>query len=126
MDQRRFLIALVLSFLLLFAYEQLIVRPYRTAPHAGAAGRAEAGTAPPAPGAAVPPAPRLRPRRQRRRGLRLRPGDHPTVTVETDVVRATITTLGARLETLELKDFRQTVAPDSPPLDLVTAARCCR
>ena len=29
MDQQRFLIALVLSFLLLLAYEQLVVRPYR-------------------------------------------------------------------------------------------------
>src|SRR5262249_54913549 len=39
--------------------------------------------------------------------------DTPTVTVDTDVLRATITTMGARLKSLELKNFRQTVARDS-------------
>lgn len=121
MDQRRFLIALVLSFLLLYAYEQLIVRPYRTAPHPAPQGEPEQGSAPPAPGAVVPPtAPSTTPGATG--GLAAPPGDHPTVTVETDRFRATITTLGARLETFQLKDFRETVAADSPPLDLVTAA----
>ena len=46
MDQRRFLIALVLSFLLLYAYEQLVVRPYRTAPHPAPQGAPDQGTAP--------------------------------------------------------------------------------
>jgi YidC/Oxa1 family membrane protein insertase len=55
-------------------------------------------------------------------GLAAPAGDHPTVTVETDLFRATITTLGARLQSFQLKDFRETVAPDSPPLDLVTAS----
>jgi len=41
------------------------------------------------------------------------------VSVETDVLRATISTLGARLLNLELKQYRRSVQPDSPPLDLV-------
>jgi YidC/Oxa1 family membrane protein insertase len=103
-------------------YEQLVVRPYRTAPRPVPQG--EAGTpesAPVAPGGTPPPAlPSATPGAVT--GLAAPPGDHPTVTVETDLFRATITTLGARLESFQLKDFRETVARDSPPLDLVTAA----
>ena len=45
------------------------------------------------------------------------------MTVETDLVRATITTLGARLKSLELKQFQKTVQPDSPLLDLVSSSQ---
>ncbi len=126
MDQRRFLLALVLSFLLLLAYEQLVVRPYRQA------GKAPAPQGPqvPQPGsppAGMPPATGVgegaaegKPAPQD--GLAVPAGDAATVTVETDLVRATITKLGARLKSLELKKFRQTVQRESPPLDLVTAS----
>jgi YidC/Oxa1 family membrane protein insertase len=120
MDQQRFLLALVLSFLLLYLYEQLVVRPYRTAPRPpvpqGEAGAPE--SAPVAPGAPSPPTPSGT--SGAGGGLAAPAGDHPTVTVETDLFRATITTLGARLQSFQLKDFRETVAPDSPLLDLVT------
>jgi YidC/Oxa1 family membrane protein insertase len=126
MDQRRFLLALVLSFLLLLAYEQLVVRPYRKAlpspPQTQGqvpgqlAPEAERQTSPgarpanpEAPAAAAPGS-----------GLAAPAADAPTVTIETDLVRATVTKLGARLKSLELKDFRETVKPDSPLLDLVT------
>ncbi len=42
-----------------------------------------------------------------------------TVVVENDVFRAEITLAGGRLASLRLKDFKETVAKDSPPLDLV-------
>jgi YidC/Oxa1 family membrane protein insertase len=119
MDQRRFLIALVLSFLLLYAYEQLVVRPYRTAPHPAPQGDQGTESTPPAPGATPPATTPTVPGAGG--GLAAPSGDHPVVTVDTDLFRATITTLGARLESFQLKDFRETVAPDSPPLDLVTA-----
>jgi YidC/Oxa1 family membrane protein insertase len=109
----------VLSFLLLLAYEQLVIRPYRRAPapapqsqHEPTAGEVPAPTPSgpaPAPAGAGPA----------EGSLAAPVGDLPVVTVETDLVRATITTVGARLKTLELKEFRQTVAADSPLLDLV-------
>src|SRR5262249_3312603 len=107
MDQRRFLLALVLSFLLLYAYEQLVVRPYRTPPRPVPQGEAGTPESPPvAPGG--PPSPALPPATPGAvTGLAAPPGDHPTVTVETDLFRATITTLGARLESFQLKDFRE-------------------
>ncbi len=117
MDQRRFLLALVLSFLLLLAYEQLVVRPYRQVPSAPPQGQDR-----PEPTEATPSAPQIPPAApptHASSGLAAPTGELPTVTVETDLVRATITTVGARLESFELKKFRQTVAPDSPPLDLV-------
>src|SRR5262249_41667887 len=123
MDQRRFLLALVLSFLLLYAYEQLVVRPYRTAPHppqGETVAPESAPVAPVAPGTPPPAPPSTAPAAGS--GLAAPPGDHPSVTVETDLFRATITTLGARLESFQLKEFRETVAANSPPLDLVTAA----
>jgi len=123
MDQRRFLLALVLSFLLLLAYEQLVIRPYRRAQPAPPQGETET---PPLEGSApspqTPASPQTPPPSQPPHatgGLAAPPGDLPTITVETDLVRATLTTLGGRLKSLELKDFRQTVQPDSPLLDLV-------
>jgi YidC/Oxa1 family membrane protein insertase len=123
MDQRRFLLALVLSFLLLYAYEQLVVRPYRTAPRPAPQGEpAGPETAPTIPGQPPSAAPSTPLAPGPPTGLAAAPGDHPTVIVDTDLFHATITTLGARLESFQLKNFRETVAPDSPPLDLVTAS----
>jgi len=117
MDQRRFLIALVLSFLLLYAYEQLVVRPYRKAPAPTPQGEhAPQEGVPPAP-EAVPPAAPQPP--VENAGLAAPTGDLAPVTIETDLIRATITPVGARLKALELKKFRQSVDPSSPPLDLV-------
>src|SRR6516165_5559686 len=120
MDQRRFLLALVLMFLLLFTYEQLFVRPYRRPP----ATPPETGQQPPAPGAEHPTAPPASPPAPGAAGLAAPvTEDTQTVTVDTDLVRATITTMGARLRSLELKKFNQTVATDSPLLDLVTKSQ---
>jgi YidC/Oxa1 family membrane protein insertase len=105
-------------FILLFVYEQLFVRPYRRPP----APVPEAGQAP-TPEAARPPA-QPQPAEGAAVGLAApTTGDTATVTVDTDVLRATITTMGARLKSLELKNFRQTVARDSPLLDLVTPSQ---
>src|SRR5262245_10471253 len=118
MDQRRFLLALVLMFALLFVYEQLFVQPYRRQP----APVPEAGQAPPP--AQRPEAQPQPPESEAAVGLGApTTADTPTVTVESDVLRATITTTGARLKSLELKDFRQTGARDSPLLDLVTPSQ---
>src|SRR5690242_19784823 len=45
--------------------------------------------------------------------------DQDLIHVETDVFRIAITPIGGRLADVELKAYRRTVDPDSPPLDLV-------
>ena len=45
--------------------------------------------------------------------------DQATVVVDTDLWRATLTPQGGRLASLVLKQFRQTVDRESPPLELV-------
>src|SRR6266481_3145643 len=44
------------------------------------------------------------------------PANAATVTVETDLYRAVFTAAGGRLESLELKNYKATNQPDSPPL----------
>ena len=120
MDQQRVWIAVGLSLLLLVLYQELVVRRYQvpqstptppaTAPAQvpeDAKKRAEA-TPMPAAGPVVPEG-----------TLKVPAGEAPTVLVETDLFRATLTTMGARLVRFELKRYRRSVQRDSPPLNLV-------
>src|SRR6185503_3683446 len=50
-------------------------------------------------------------------------GDGTPIVVETDVWRATLTPQGGRLTSLLLKQFRRSVEPESPPLELVEPSR---
>src|SRR4029450_11297863 len=101
-------------FLLLLAYEQLVIRPYRRAQPAAPQGETErpplegSAPAPETPPSSLPP--------HATGGLAAPLGDVPTVIVETDLLRATLTTLGGRLKSLELKIFRQSVDPNRPLL----------
>ena len=106
MDQRRLLLAFALSLVVLVLYQELVLRKYRP-PQRRAPVSQETRTpsAPPPAGATELGA--------------LPTEEAGVVTVETDVLRATISELGARLLKLELKRYRRTVQPDSPPLDLV-------
>jgi len=45
-----------------------------------------------------------------------------TIEVDTELYRATFTSRGARLKSLRLKNFRETSAPTSPPLEMVRTA----
>jgi len=112
-DQRRLLLAFGLSVLILFVYQELIVRRYRgPAPVTPPVGTAEEAQAP----AAIPrkPAPPTE--------LAAAADGTELIPVETKVIRAGITPLGARLGTLELKEYRRTVDRDSEPLELVASA----
>jgi len=125
MDQQRVWIAVGLSLLLLVLYQELVVRRYQvpqsvpTPPASApvpqapedAKTRAEATPMPTA-GSAVPEG-----------SLKVPAGEAPTVLVETDVFRATLTTTGARLIGFELKRYRRSVHRDSPPLNLVDGQR---
>jgi YidC/Oxa1 family membrane protein insertase len=120
--ERRALIAVAISLFILIVYQELILKrfyppqPGPEAPQAGAPPEEaplrepRAGQTEPKPGG-VEPQPSLRPVVGGR-----------DVVVETDLYRAVFTTAGARLKSLELKRYRSTVAPDSPPLDLVLHA----
>src|SRR5581483_6634098 len=45
-----------------------------------------------------------------------------TIKIQTDTYAAEILTKGGRLASLKLKKFRETAAPNSPPLELITPA----
>jgi YidC/Oxa1 family membrane protein insertase len=123
MDQRRLLLALLLSLGVLFLYNEFVVKPREPAPVPVPG--TEDGTAPTP--STLPPS--------RASGTETPPPDSSegylsfevgtdgdTIVVETDVSRATLTTVGGRLLSLRLKHFRQYVAPDSPLLELVAHA----
>jgi YidC/Oxa1 family membrane protein insertase len=117
MDQRRMLLAVVLSVTVVLLYNQLVVRR-RQPPPAVAPDRIETPTTLASPTAPAEPA-----QAQAQSGelgyLSCEVDSQPPVVVETDVWRATIAPRGARLMSVRLKQFRQTVHPDSPPLELI-------
>lgn len=112
MEQSRVWLAIFLSLGLFFAYDYLVLRPYRES-----AARGGTTSTLPVPGELPVPtaeAPKL--------------PEHvvataigPPVVVETELFRATIDSLGGRLRGFELKRYRATVAKDSPGLDLVAS-----
>jgi YidC/Oxa1 family membrane protein insertase len=118
MDQRRVLLAIVISLLIVALYQELVVRrlyptpeatpPAEEASPAAPGAEPAAGEKPATADAAAAPAvpPELA-------------ANARDIVVDTDFYRATFTTLGARLKGLELKRYLTTVAPDSPPLQLV-------
>ncbi|MBM3817705.1 MAG: membrane protein insertase YidC [Acidimicrobiia bacterium] len=120
--ERRVLIAVILSFLVLYGYQALFVPP--PPPPGGQAGQqaaapggapspsTSAATPPPAPSAAAPaPAAPTAPATV---------GDtaERTIVVETATVEATLTNRGARVVSWKLKEYRD----NGEPLDLVPSA----
>ena len=103
MEQRRLLLAIVISMVLVIGYQELVLSRYKRA-HPVATSPAQPAPSEPA----APPA-----------GDLAASLDGDTVVVDTDTLRVGITPTGARLVHLELKAYRRTVSPDSPPLDLV-------
>ena len=123
MEQRRVLLAIAISLLIVALYQELIV--HRLYPPAEQAPPATEPASPAAaPGSTEKPA---------AANTEAKPAVAPElaanardVVVDTDLYRATFTTLGARLKGLELKRYRTTVAPDSPPLQLIQFAAADR
>ncbi|HEV7732299.1 MAG TPA: membrane protein insertase YidC [Candidatus Binatia bacterium] len=120
MDQRRVWLAVGLSLLLLLLYQELVVRRYQQHPHPDepitmVPPKATDGATPPPTTPGVPPAPAA----TAGGSIAVPVTGAGTVVVENDVFRAELTLAGGRLSSLRLKDFKETVAKDSPPLDLV-------
>ena len=122
MDQRRVLLAVVLSLAVVVIYNEWITRTRpvppvtESAPAPPMSGTTLAPTAPAAPTEPAPGAP------GKYGNLSFELHDHPPIVVETDVWRATLTPQGGRLTSLLLKQFRRSVDPASPPLELVETA----
>jgi YidC/Oxa1 family membrane protein insertase len=109
---RRILLAVALSLLVMWLYEYFVLGPYK------AKQISESGT--PATTAVTQPPPVAPPTEAPAPSSLTAPlGGAPSVTIETDLMRVVITSAGARLESLQLKDYRSKVAADSAPLDLV-------
>ena len=116
--ERRALIAVVISVLILVLYQEVVMKrfygsgpgttPEPTAPPPVApAAPAEVAPAPPAAPIPGPEAPAAV------------PAAGTDVVVDTDLYQAVFTTAGARLKSLALKRYRATATPDSPPLQMV-------
>ena len=114
--ERRALIAVVLSLAILVLYQEFVLPGlYQPA----LSDRPEITEAPAAPVEAAKPSPQE---------AELQPAAKPAVagrkvTVETDLYRAVFTTAGARLESFELKKYRTSVQPDSPPQQTVVVGQ---
>jgi YidC/Oxa1 family membrane protein insertase len=117
-DQRRVWLAVCLSLLLLFLYQELVVRRYQTEPIPPPETASQPTRTQPTPESQPTPAAE-QPAPPAAGGFEA-PAAGDAVIVETEVLRATLTPTGARLAALELKHYRETVAADSPPLALVT------
>jgi YidC/Oxa1 family membrane protein insertase len=113
-QQWRLILAFGLSILLWLGYQKLVLERYETPPPPPGEAGTDAGstsntTLPPPPAATAKPA-----------GALAAPTEGASVVVDTDLTRTTITTRGGRLSSLQLKAYRETVDPNSPPLNVVT------
>jgi len=112
-EQRRLLLVVVISLVILVSYNELVLKQYRH-PRPAAAPGLPADSPPLAPvdGGVPKPASDL-----------TAPSDgQDLIVVETDLVRAVLTPVGARLKNLYLKQYRRSVDPDSDMLNLVDDA----
>jgi len=120
----RILIAIILSLATIFAYQELVLKRLYPPPNEHALPRQARpkGLAPsPSPLPKALPATATKP-------LEVMPGGAAasisgrTIEVDTELYHATFTSRGARLKSMRLKSFRETSAPNSPPLEMVRTA----
>jgi YidC/Oxa1 family membrane protein insertase len=115
--ERRALLAVVISILILVVYQEVVLKRLYT-PSARPPESSEPPAAAPAAPEAAPPqaaAPALVPPE----AAAAPAVEGNDVVVDTDLYEAVFTTAGARLKSLVLKRFRTTVAADSPPLQMI-------
>src|SRR5262249_20741488 len=117
MDQRRVVLAVILSVAVVVVYDYLVIRPRQQATSPPTQAAPAEKTAEPT--SQLPPTGQSAAPIETDGKLSCNPDDPHPIVVETDVWRATITHQGGRLASLALKKFRKTVQPDSPALELV-------
>lgn len=128
-NNRNFILAIVLSMVVLFAWqfffvpetppeEQPAQEQVEQGPPSGGvdATQPEAGT-PPQPGASTAPQPEGSPTGMTREKAL---AASPRIAIDTPSVKGSIALKGARLDDLTLKDYRVTVEPDSPQVILLS------
>jgi YidC/Oxa1 family membrane protein insertase len=109
-EQRRLLLAVVLSLVILVSYNEFVLKRYEK-PRATPAPGAPVERATQAPAKIDAPKPTSK--------LAAPSEGAETVVVETELVRATFTTVGARLKELHLKRFQRSVESPGETLNLV-------
>jgi len=117
-EQRRLLLAVVLCLVILVSYNEFVLKRYQ---------RPRPAAVPGAPVERPAPAEAERPTPVDVEGDTRKPSSNlaapsegqDVIVVETDLVRAIITPVGARLKELQLKRYRRTVEPQSATLNLV-------
>src|SRR6195952_2246885 len=110
MDQKRLFLAIAVSLVILLGFQMLVAPHLPKPPPQQIAQKTEHSAATPlegAPGAAVPPAPVQEPRTV------------PRLKIEGTRVRGSIDLLGAKLDDLVLKDYREEIDPNSPLVRLL-------
>ncbi|WP_428532160.1 membrane protein insertase YidC [Rhodopila sp.] len=109
MDQKRLFLAIAVSLAILLGF-QMLIAPHLRKPVPQQTAQTTEPTAAPAqgaPGAAVPPAPAAE------------PSNVPRVKIDAPRVQGSLNLLGAKLDDLVLKDYRETINPDSPLVRLL-------
>jgi YidC/Oxa1 family membrane protein insertase len=128
--ERRALLAIVLSVLILVLYQELVLKRYfpppsETVPEAPATPESGAKAPLAVPPAGSPakeaPASAAKPELAAGIGSEVVSVQGRDVVVETDLYEAVLNTAGARLKSFRLKRYRTTVDPNSPSLDLISA-----
>ncbi len=107
MDQKRLFLAIAVSLAILLGF-QTLVAPHLPKPPPQQVAQTTAATPPTgSPGAAAPPAPVAEPRTV------------PRVKIDAPKVQGSINLLGAKLDDLVLKDYREEISPTSPLVRLL-------
>lgn len=121
MDSRA-LIAILISLLAIFAYQELVLKRLYPPPAQHAAGPTASPGAAPEPTAALVPALPPALTTPKAPGAAVAQGPERTVEVATDLYDAVFTSRGARLKSFRLRRFRETAAPGSPGFEMVKPA----
>jgi YidC/Oxa1 family membrane protein insertase len=117
--EKRALIAVVISVVILVVYQEVVLR-YLYPQKGGEQPVSEAPPSPPAePGEQPKPPAEL----AARHAAPQPPATQQRITVETDLYTAVFTSDGGRLESFQLKKYRTTVDPNSPPQETVIAGQ---
>ena len=114
--ERRVLIAVLLSFLVLLAYQTLVVKPRTRPAEARRTAPAQGGAAQPTPPPTVPLEPLATPPPPPASAVTIGDASEREIVVETDVVRAVVSNRGGVLKSWQLKKYLDS---SGRPLDMV-------